>query len=505
MPQAVDVNPSSPCLEEVWRFDVGYLDDSPIQRSEEGFAIAKGVATGTGVFPYRDPRTGRTTWELRHPDDVLHADSLATLGGKPTTIEHPPQLVNPLNSQSFQVGSVGNKINVIPGELVEWKHNGQTHTVKDGLVEVVFNTHRQDAIDLFDAGQKRFLSSGYRCDVVGETGVYNGQPYQRRQKNIRYNHVAHVANPRLGQDMAMRWDSSDLEAQVDIAFQEQVKEVNTPLDGNQNSSFVNTDSLNSPIAPYQGSGRRMATLTIGRATYDDVPESVVAVVNQELEKLDGLVKDLATATQARQDAEGRVADLSGQISDLTAERDRHQGRADALEVELEDVQFQLDSLDGDDNLDDDHRTDSEEEDDSVLRIDANELEQRIQQEAEARVDALIEGQGILAAHGQEGVELSPAMAPGIIRRTVVDALTPSDFEIADVEVPGLYKSFQMGINRSDAVTVERADMLENAVTASSRFNNAKSTSGKRDGISPRGKQRMDNYKQPMAISKTGKL
>ncbi|NTJ46902.1 DUF2213 domain-containing protein [Agrobacterium rhizogenes] len=61
--------------------------------------------------------------------------------------------------------------------------------------------------DLIEAG-KRELSCGYRCTYDWTPGVWNGQPYDAVQRNIRGNHIALVKNGRMGPDVAVL-DHSD--------------------------------------------------------------------------------------------------------------------------------------------------------------------------------------------------------------------------------------------------------------------------------------------------------
>lgn len=62
--------------------------------------------------------------------------------------------------------------------------------------------------DLIDSG-KRQLSAGYRCIYVLSSGVFNGIPYQVRQKNIKLNHEAIVDVGRNGSDVAISLDCLD--------------------------------------------------------------------------------------------------------------------------------------------------------------------------------------------------------------------------------------------------------------------------------------------------------
>ena len=56
--------------------------------------------------------------------------------------------------------------------------------------------------DLIAAGKKE-LSLGYRCKYSIQSGMWNGQPYDAIQTNIRGNHLALVKEGRMGHDVAV--------------------------------------------------------------------------------------------------------------------------------------------------------------------------------------------------------------------------------------------------------------------------------------------------------------
>ena len=156
-------------------------DRSPLSHrlTAEGFLTGQAVVTRVGVFKYINA-DGTIRRELRHPDDVLEAESLDSLKLKPVTDNHPPVLVNADNAAAYAIGSVGENL-----------------SVEGGSIAASFSIHRKDAIEKIKLG-KRELSLGYRLDLVEESGVWGGEPYTHRQKNIRYNHLAVVDRARAG-------------------------------------------------------------------------------------------------------------------------------------------------------------------------------------------------------------------------------------------------------------------------------------------------------------------
>lgn len=174
------------------RFDKASLSQPKIDHN--GYLHADAAVTRVGVFPYRHP-DGTLTRELRHPDDVFRPESLQTLQKRPVVDEHPANgRVDSTNTKHLSIGFAGEKVN----------HD-------DRFVRADVLITDQAAIDkVMDAQRpKRELSCGYLADVVQEDGVFNGERYDHRQTNIRYNHIALVWKGRAGGDVRLTLDAAD--------------------------------------------------------------------------------------------------------------------------------------------------------------------------------------------------------------------------------------------------------------------------------------------------------
>tara|TARA_R100001039_G_C1852316_1_gene113093 strand:- start:355 stop:1428 length:1074 start_codon:yes stop_codon:yes gene_type:complete len=157
----------------------GYLEDSP-------------VLTRTGVFVYRDGN-GKERRELRLPEDVFKADSLATYRNKPITKGHPGK-VNAGNLKAHQIGTVTSEGRQDGGNVVS---------------DIVIHDPRVIKQD----GWKE-LSVGYAVDLIEEPGEYNGERYDARQTNIRVNHIAVVPIGRAG-NARLNLDAADAATPID--------------------------------------------------------------------------------------------------------------------------------------------------------------------------------------------------------------------------------------------------------------------------------------------------
>jgi hypothetical protein len=172
----------------VLRYDKASPLSKPV-RLPNGFVRAEGYLTRSGIFVYRDAQ-GKTVRELRPPEEVMHADSLASFGLMPVTNEHPSELLTADNTKQFAVGSVSES--VVP---------------EGDKVRAVLMITDASAIEALDAGKSE-LSCGYTADVVQQAGVWQGQPYDAIQRNIRGNHVALVDAGRAGPACSIRMDAA---------------------------------------------------------------------------------------------------------------------------------------------------------------------------------------------------------------------------------------------------------------------------------------------------------
>lgn len=171
------------------RFDAGKISGS--KRTPSGGLKLDAFVTRVGVFSYRKA-DGTMQRELRHPDHVFKADSLASLEDAPLTYLHPSGVVNPDNFSKVSIGHV---------------RNPEQH---ETFVRASVIVQDGSAVKGVEKGTHKELSCGYSCDLVFETGEYNGERYDAIQTNIVYNHLAvGPANwGRAGNAVALHLDSS---------------------------------------------------------------------------------------------------------------------------------------------------------------------------------------------------------------------------------------------------------------------------------------------------------
>jgi hypothetical protein len=191
-------------MTRVKRFDSG----SPMKgvvKTANGYLRAPAFATRIGVLSYREPN-GKIRRELRHPDDVFDAHSMATLNGIPVTHLHPTEMLDPTNTKKYSVGISGTA-----GAEGQYVKLDAVTIMDDGAIKAV------------ESGECEELSCGYWCEREDVAGTFEGEPYDCRQRNIVYNHLAIVPKGRAGPDVRLHLDAADA-VQVESNTEEVVME-----------------------------------------------------------------------------------------------------------------------------------------------------------------------------------------------------------------------------------------------------------------------------------------
>ena len=167
---------TQPTLKRVLRLDSIPLDET--YWTKEGYLIDHPVVTSTGIFEYTNS-DGSIRRELRLPEEVFDPASLASYKGKPVILTHEAGVVDKKNVDREHIGTI--------------LSNGY----QDGdnvRAEIVIHE-----TDLMKRSGLRELSLGYSLDLDETPGVWNGQPYDAIQRNIRINHLALVDKARAGE------------------------------------------------------------------------------------------------------------------------------------------------------------------------------------------------------------------------------------------------------------------------------------------------------------------
>jgi len=281
------------------RFDV-FTINAP-KKDANGFLKVDSTPTRSGIFTYHEPDgLGglKQVRELRHPDDVFSQETLDSLAGVPyTTQENHVALFTPDDSKNKTFGMTMEDVSRVDN------HARVSIKIVDGK-----------EIAAIEGKNGLELSAGYRCDVISETGEFNGEPYDKRQTNIRYNHVARLKkknSARGGETCRIRLDSKSAICGIEAER----------IDSEEISKNHKEESIMEIIQ------RELPEVTVGDFRLDaeevELPKEYKGVITQlkkrekrfttalkeAVEKFDSLTTE-ATANQAKIDV------LTGENKDL---------------------------------------------------------------------------------------------------------------------------------------------------------------------------------------------
>jgi uncharacterized protein len=153
--------------------------------TKEGFLIIQGVPLGrTGrqlyherEVPIRGDARGHVIVD-REPEEVFRDETIASLNGKPLTMDHPDDDVMPSNWKEYTVGHV------------MYPHRGDG--VKEHLLLGDLFVMDPEAIEAIKQNRIRELSIGYDAKYTEDAPGYG------KQHSIICNHVALVDSGRCG-------------------------------------------------------------------------------------------------------------------------------------------------------------------------------------------------------------------------------------------------------------------------------------------------------------------
>lgn len=303
---AVTPDTTMSSAKRVNRLDLSRVDASGVVETGSGGLRIPARVTRTGVLEYHDTE-GNTWGELRPADEVFSEDSLVTLKSAPVTQGHPGNLVTPDTWKRLAVGHAGDDVR------------------RDGEF-VAVSVCVQDAATLELVRSKELveLSCGYSCDLDETAGTFEGKPYTRIQRGIRYNHVALGPEGwgRAGSDVRLHLDSNT--ALSDSVPRAQTVDTTDTIDStagdsarNQTGKLMTIKNMRKdgePIEEKKGAAEEKpmdAEEMIPKSKYD----ADLAAVNAAFEALktalgDAMTKlaSLEAAHKAEEAAEGEVTE-----------------------------------------------------------------------------------------------------------------------------------------------------------------------------------------------------
>lgn len=280
-------------MADVLRFDQSSMGSAQID-ADTGWIRDSPILTRCGIFSYTR-RDGRVVREYRPADEVFHKDSLASLRGVPMTVDHPGKMVG-----------AKDKVQTIGTALSEGRQDGN-----DLRGDIII--HTPHAI-----GTRRDLSLGYKVRLDETPGIFEGQPYDVVQRNIRYNHLAVVNSGRAG-NSRLRLDS---EGNQDYDETER----NDSMSDTVNTASVRIDGIEYKVPPQVkvafDKSETALTAEKGRAdTSDAMKDTAIAAQKKAEGEIEQVRKDAATNVRARLELEAKAKDLKVEFKADAKDRD----------------------------------------------------------------------------------------------------------------------------------------------------------------------------------------
>lgn len=388
-------------MKKDYRIDRGGRITSKID--DNGYLRIDGVVAHVGILEYMDD-DGTIIREFVPEETLFDEESLKSLAGAPVTLQHPPVMVTPSNYKEYSQGSV----------------NGMPKRDGDNLVASML-VIGNDALHAVEYEGVSELSPGYSVDLDETPGEWQGQKYDRVQRNRRYNHQAIVDAARGGSICSLRFDGANVPNNEDNSM----TQIKLPGGGTvEVADAATAATINAAIAK-QGKRLDSATGQLKKLVKAIAPklklDADTVMTESDDENKDEVVEVDVPAV------ENAVTSVSEAVDNLQAQLDE---LADAVSGDTPDS---LMDEEGQDKVDEDTDTDPEQKTDSLskmLRIieDAKKLKpgishmdgKRVKTAREIQVEALIAAKSGFNADGKSDAYISgrfDAAVDGLKNRT----------------------------------------------------------------------------------------
>lgn len=317
-----------------------------ISETPEGFLLCLGVAIartgeqlyGEGETPIEPDAEGKVLI-YRDEKDVFHVDAIASFEGKPITINHPEDFVDPHNWSYLAKGIVQN-VRRGTGE-------DSDKLLADLLINDAF------AIQLVKSGLRE-VSGGYEAEYI-ETAKGKG-----KQTNIKGNHLALVDKGRAGPACAINdhagkgslmtklealkaWLSNGTKV-VDEAMASEKKDGDKEQK-KEESKDAGMASMDELVTMFKDLGSKMDAIISGKSNDEKDPEKK-DMAKKDMAKKEDESKDEEVAPSL----EERLKALELAVSKMLegqADKSSEMGDEDEEEMESEDDDFEESSMTGD--------------------------------------------------------------------------------------------------------------------------------------------------------------
>lgn len=243
---------------------------------------------------------------LRPEEEVFATDSMQSFDNCPVTDDHPPENVTAENARQYQVGhQVGSR----------------TRDGDNTAGEIILT---DASVIAKMANGKVEISDGYACEIELTPGVWNGQQYDGRKKNIRGNHTALVGAGRCGGSCRVLLDGKMCE---ECAAGTETK---APCGCHGGENDMSTGGQASPqLVPRIVDGLTIQTTEHGAQVIDKLQAQLADAKKAAEDAAAALEKATAEHKTAVDAKDGEITGLKEQLSDAALDA-RATERADMI-------------------------------------------------------------------------------------------------------------------------------------------------------------------------------
>ena len=372
------------------------------------------ILTSTGIFEYVNA-DGSVRRELRLPEDVFDPESLKSYKGRPIIVTHDAGLITKDNVAEEQIGTI----------MSEGYRSGD-----DVRAEIIIH----DTDEMKASGLKE-LSLGYNLDLDETPGVWEGEPYDAIQRNIRVNHLALVKEARAGDQARLNIDSRDPVLKGGKLMKKKTKK-SSRADG-----ILSPEELKKAVEEYKAKYH-------GANEDDDDEETAVPAIpakastpaitedDEDETAPDGDVEEKLQFVKDRRDRRDEEGDPEtlGAAKKVIANQDEDNSiLIDIIDTLLAQIAFDCEETNEDDDEDEELIPGNEDEDDEELTEDEDDEELIPENEDEDEDEELVEDEDDEdeeLAEDEDDEEMIPVQNPKKMNSDSVDKIVRERVAIA---------------------------------------------------------------------------
>lgn len=290
------------------------------ETTEDGFLRCKARILRAGIMPYRRE-------ELADIPEGINKNDFQMLVSPGALMEK-----DALHSLEGAAVVIGGHEWVVPGNVQNTAggHTAGAPRCNGSDLEIDLLITAPEAIQKIKSGELTDISAAYNAEAVFEPGEWRGAPYDARQENLRYNHVAIIpaGQGRGGSSIKIlnQKGGAKMADSVRVKLANTGRFVNTDEDGAraiEEESAASKKSIEDSMGELQGKNEQLATLQQEIQAIKGELQAYKTALDELLS--DEAVEKKAMAMAADQDTAGEIIEncpLTGENGNPMNEKER---------------------------------------------------------------------------------------------------------------------------------------------------------------------------------------